>query len=93
MVISRRTDVNIVAGTGFYTADTQSYDLLNGSTEELYNHMLKELSVGFSVQYEYFCDSYTCTYKAGFVGEIASSWPLKGNNNHKTDQCESNLLT
>ncbi|KAL0871656.1 hypothetical protein ABMA27_004180 [Loxostege sticticalis] len=75
MRISSKTGVNIVAGTGFYTADTQSYDLLNGSTEELYNHMLKELSVGFPVQYNDF--GLACKYKAGFVGEIASSWPLK----------------
>ncbi|CAH2039285.1 unnamed protein product, partial [Iphiclides podalirius] len=66
--VSASTGVHVVAGTGFYIADTQNGQSVNSTREDLYNHMLKELSVG--------CLDYP-SVKAGFMGEIASVWPLK----------------
>lgn len=67
---SKETGVHIVAGTGYYIADMQAETKLQHSQEDLYNHMLKELVQG--------CVDMP-TVKAGFVGEIASVWPIKGN--------------
>lgn len=67
--VSEETNVHIVAGTGFYIADTQHTNLLKYTEEELYNHMVKELTEG--------CIDYP-SVKAGFIGEIASVWPIKG---------------
>ncbi|XP_045766781.1 phosphotriesterase-related protein [Maniola jurtina] len=66
--VSESTDVHIVAGTGHYIADVQAEDTLKSSKEDLYNHMLEELTVG--------CVDYP-TVRAGFMGEIASVWPLR----------------
>lgn len=69
--VSLETGVHIVGGTGFYIADLQPADNLHRSGEELYDHMVKELTVG-------------CVdnpgIKAGFMGEIASVWPIRGKN-------------
>lgn len=67
--VSRASNVHIVAGTGHYIADLQSGDTLQKSTEDVYNHMLQELTKG-CVNFE--------GVKAGFMGEIASVWPLRG---------------
>lgn len=67
--VSKNTGVHIVAGTGFYIADMQAANHLHNTTEELYNHMLQELTVGCVEEPE---------IKAGFMGEIASVWPLRG---------------
>lgn len=66
--VSRASNVHIVAGTGHYIADLQNADTLHKSTEDVYNHMLQELTKG-CVNYE--------QVKAGFMGEIASVWPLR----------------
>ncbi|XP_041986889.1 phosphotriesterase-related protein [Aricia agestis] len=66
--VSEETKVHIVAGTGFYIADTQESNLLKYTEEALYNHMLKELTEG--------CID-NPSVKAGFMGEIASVWPIK----------------
>ncbi|XP_068618555.1 phosphotriesterase-related protein [Battus philenor] len=66
--VSSTTGVHVVAGTGFYIADVQEYNSIKRTKEELYNHMLKELTEG--------CVDYP-SVKAGFMGEIASVWPLK----------------
>lgn len=67
--VSEATDVHIVAGTGYYIADLQADNTLKSSTEDLYNHMLQELTEG--------CVDYP-SVRAGFMGEIASVWPLRG---------------
>lgn len=65
--VSKQTGVHVVAGTGHYIADMQAS--LSGSVEDIYNHMLRELTEG----------CIDCVdVKAGFMGEIASVWPLKG---------------
>ncbi|CAH2090795.1 unnamed protein product [Euphydryas editha] len=66
--VMTNTGVNIVAGTGFYIADTQSMNHLHNTQEDLYNHMLTELTEG--------CEGYP-SVKAGFIGEIASVWPIR----------------
>lgn len=67
--VSKASNVHIVAGTGHYIADMQSGDTLKQSTEDVYNHMLEELTKGCVKHPE---------IKAGFMGEIASVWPIRG---------------
>lgn len=67
--VSQQTGVHIVAGTGYYIEDVQDRKLLSVSGEQMYEHMLKELTEG--------CVGDN-SIKAGFMGEIASVWPLKG---------------
>jgi phosphotriesterase-related protein len=68
--VSQYTDVHVVVGTGYYISDTQPDNNLHITQEDMYNHMITELTEG--------CvgDS---SIKAGFMGEIASVWPLRGN--------------
>ncbi|KAM3955872.1 phosphotriesterase-related protein [Aphomia sociella] len=66
--VSNATDVNIVAGTGYYISDTLSSDLLHSLKEDMYDRMRTELTEGCLE------DS---TIKAGFIGEIASVWPFR----------------
>ncbi|XP_049874287.1 phosphotriesterase-related protein [Pectinophora gossypiella] len=65
--VSEATGVHIVAGTGYYIEDVQG-NASKSSGEQMYNHMLKELTEGCVDNKE---------IKAGFMGEIASVWPLK----------------
>ncbi|XP_038223492.1 phosphotriesterase-related protein [Zerene cesonia] len=66
--ISEKSNVHIIAGTGYYIADVQNNSTMGCTTEDMYNHMLKEFTEG--------CVDYP-TVKAGFLGEIASVWPIK----------------
>ncbi|CAH4032902.1 unnamed protein product [Pieris brassicae] len=66
--VSETTNVYIVAGTGHYIADVQDTKVIALKIEDLYNHMLKELTEG--------CVDYP-SVKAGVMGEIASVWPIK----------------
>ncbi|GBP08753.1 Phosphotriesterase-related protein [Eumeta japonica] len=67
--VSEKSGVHIIAGTGFYIEDLQADNVRHFAQEEIYNHMVKELTVG--------CDG-DHSVKAGFMGEIASVWPLRG---------------
>lgn len=67
--LSQASNVHVVAGTGHYIADTQNQKTLLQSSEDMYNHMLKELTEGCVEAPE---------IKAGFMGEIGSVWPLRG---------------
>lgn len=67
--LSKASGVHVVAGTGYYIADVQADDTLHSTQEEIYDLMLKEVTEG----------CVDCPdVKAGFLGEIASVWPLKG---------------
>ncbi|KPJ10129.1 Phosphotriesterase-related protein [Papilio machaon] len=66
--VSSKTGVHVVAGTGHYIADLQNDVSIKNTKEDIYNHMLTELTEG--------CVDYP-TVRAGFMGEIASVWPLK----------------
>ncbi|XP_034183370.1 phosphotriesterase-related protein [Osmia lignaria lignaria] len=66
--VSKESGVNVIAGTGYYVAATQSASDLNLSKEEMYNIMLKEMTVG--------CEQ--CPdVKTGFIGEVGSTWPIE----------------
>ncbi|XP_053606660.1 phosphotriesterase-related protein isoform X2 [Plodia interpunctella] len=65
--VSQDTSVHIVAGSGYYIADIQP-KLSHISEEVMYERMLNDMTEGFEE------DS---SVKAGFLGEIASGWPLK----------------
>lgn len=67
-LVSEKSDVNIVAGTGFYVENVQAKANLSKTTEQMYDHMLTELTTGFLEE---------PSVKAGFMGEIASVWPLR----------------
>lgn len=54
---------------GYYVAHTQSSSTLNKSEEEMYNEMQKELEIGCNECPE---------VKAGFIGEVGSTWPIEG---------------
>ncbi|EZA62026.1 hypothetical protein DMN91_008164 [Ooceraea biroi] len=66
--VSESTGINVIAGTGYYVASTQSASTLSTSKEEMYNLMYKELQTG--------CEE--CPdVKAGFIGEVGSTWPIE----------------
>lgn len=67
--VSEESKVHVVAGTGHYIADLQEEKNRLITKEGIYNHMLTELQDG--------CIDYS-SIKAGFMGEIASVWPIKG---------------
>ena len=72
------TDVKIVAGTGFYIEDVQAADVMAYSQEDMYKHMSEELTVGYN------------NIKAGFIGEVASVWPIRGNKFASCTICSEN---
>ncbi|XP_054015243.1 phosphotriesterase-related protein [Hylaeus anthracinus] len=66
--VSKETGVNIIAGTGYYVAATQSASELRLSKEEMYNTMLREMTIG--------CEE--CPdVRTGFIGEVGSAWPIE----------------
>ncbi|CAH0400151.1 unnamed protein product [Chilo suppressalis] len=67
--VSQISGVHVVAGTGYYITDTQPANHLHHRQEDMYNHMLTQLTIGQEVS--------GSAIKAGFMGEIASVWPLR----------------
>lgn len=65
--ISRGSGVQIVAGTGFYVAETHPPDMGTRSEEDLAAEMAGELTEGID---------YTGV-RPGFVGELGCFWPLR----------------
>lgn len=65
--ISEETGVNVIIGTGHYVDATQDKINLEMSEEKMYDLMITELTKG--------CIDYP-TIKAGFIGEVGSSWPI-----------------
>lgn len=66
--ISEVTGINVIAGTGHYVAESQSPATLNLSVEDMYNLIVKEITEG--------CEECP-NIKAGFIGEVGSSWPME----------------
>ncbi|XP_070167606.1 phosphotriesterase-related protein-like isoform X1 [Polyergus mexicanus] len=69
--VSQSMEVNVIAGTGYYVASTQTASTLNITKEEMYNLMYRELEescVGCPNGLE---------VKAGFIGEVGSTWPIE----------------
>ncbi|XP_046396803.1 phosphotriesterase-related protein [Ischnura elegans] len=65
--VSKKTNVNIVAGTGFYVSSVQKEDVLKLSVEQMGNIIRKEMLEGCSED---------PSVKCGFIGEVGSSWPI-----------------
>ncbi len=65
--ISRGSGARIVAGTGFYVAETHPPDMARRTEEDLAAEMIGELTVGID---------YTGV-RAGFIGEMGCFWPLR----------------
>ena len=65
--ISRGSGVRIVAGTGFYVAETHPPDMSRRSVEDVAAEMIRELTVGID----------HTGVRAGFVGEMGCFWPLR----------------
>nr|XP_003699732.1 PREDICTED: phosphotriesterase-related protein [Megachile rotundata] len=66
--VSQETGVNVIAGTGYYVAATQSASDLNLSKEQMYDVMMKEMTVG--------CEQ-SPDVRTGFIGEVGSTWPIE----------------
>lgn len=69
--ISQSIGVNVITGTGYYVAGTQTASTLNMTKEEMYNVMYRELEescVGLPNELK---------VKAGFIGEVGSTWPIE----------------
>lgn len=64
--VSRRTGLNIIAGTGFYTKRAHPDYLKDATVLELAQQMISELSEGFP----------GTKIRAGVIGELGSSSPL-----------------
>jgi phosphotriesterase-related protein len=67
--ISRGSGVNIVAGTGFYVAETHPPDMDARSDRDLADEMIGELTRGID----------DTGVQAGFIGEMGCFWPLRDN--------------
>ena len=65
--ISRGSGVRIVAGTGFYVAETHPPDMGRRSEEDLAAEMIAELTLGID----------HTGVRAGFIGEMGCFWPLR----------------
>ncbi|XP_026733738.1 phosphotriesterase-related protein isoform X2 [Trichoplusia ni] len=66
--VAQSCGVHVIAGTGHYIEDVQPDNYLHYSTEDIYNRMMGELTEGFPEEPQ---------IKAGFMGEIASVWPIR----------------
>ena len=65
--VSRATGVKIVAGTGFYVAETHPGDMDRRSDADLAAEMIHELTEGID----------DTGVKAGLIGEMGCYWPLR----------------
>lgn len=73
---AKQTGVNVIAGTGHYLEMTQNNSELSHSLEYLFDLYKKEIVSGVDVS-----DAHDGSdiIKCGFLGEIASNWPISGN--------------
>ncbi|CAL1675577.1 unnamed protein product [Lasius platythorax] len=69
--ISKSLEVNVIAGTGYYVASSQTESTLDMTKENMYNLMYREL--------EESCVDCPreLQIKAGFIGEVGSTWPIE----------------
>ncbi|XP_020712063.2 phosphotriesterase-related protein [Athalia rosae] len=65
--INLATGIHVVAGTGYYVASTQAQSTLGMTKEQMYNLMLREMTLE--------CEG-SPGVKTGFIGEVGSSWPI-----------------
>jgi phosphotriesterase-related protein len=67
--LSRKLDLNIVAGTGYYTARTHPPDVTQKTVDQLAEQMIKDAESGFG----------GTDVKAGVIGELGISHPIAEN--------------
>lgn len=65
-VVSRRTGLNVVLGTGFYVDASLDDDIRSATVDELTEHMIRDLTEGIG----------DTGIRAGIIGEIGMSHPL-----------------
>ncbi|KAK2145639.1 hypothetical protein LSH36_667g01041 [Paralvinella palmiformis] len=66
--VARETGVNVIAGTGYYVADSLPSSLISRSEEDLVKEMASDLTKGVNGS----------DVKCGVIGEIGCTWPLHG---------------
>ena len=67
--ISRATGLNVVMGSGYYTAPCHGPEMSSKTEEEITKEIVRDITVGTG----------TNAIRAGIVGEIGCSWPLQDN--------------
>lgn len=64
--IARATGLNVVAGCGYYIADSLSEQTRELSVEEMCDAIVRDIEVGFE----------GTNIRAGIIGEVGLSWPI-----------------
>jgi len=67
--ISRVTGLNIIMGSGHYTAPSHSADMSAKTEEEITEEIVRDITIGVSES----------EIRAGIIGEIGGSWPFEDN--------------
>jgi len=68
-IIARNTNLHVVAGCGYYTADTHPAEMHSWAEDEIARRMLYDLTHGMD----------GTTVRAGVIGEVGTSWPVHPN--------------
>ena len=68
-LLARATNINIIAGCGYYTADTHPPKMNVWDFDDLAQDMYYDLTRGME----------GTTVRAGVIGEIGTSWPIHSN--------------
>ncbi|MHB9034050.1 MAG: phosphotriesterase family protein [Anaerolineae bacterium] len=68
-LLARATDLNIIAGCGYYTADVHPPELAAWSPAEIARRIVLDLTHGMD----------STSIRAGVIGEIGTSWPIHSN--------------
>ncbi|XP_052564123.1 phosphotriesterase-related protein [Culex pipiens pallens] len=71
--ISKKCNINVIAGTGHYVQAVQTGSVINSTIEELTDLYTKEILFGVPVVG---CDDHGGLIKCGIIGEVGSSWPI-----------------
>jgi len=64
--ISRVTGLNIIMGSGYYTANSLTRDVLTKSVDEIADEIVRDITEGVGPR----------RIPAGLIGEIGTSWPM-----------------
>ncbi len=67
--ISQSTGLNVVMGSGYYTASSHPPEISTKTEDEIAAEIVQDLSIGVDGS----------GIKSGFIGEIGCSWPLEVN--------------
>ncbi len=68
-LLARATGLNIIAGCGYYTADTHPDEFGSWSIDEIARRTLLDLTHGMD----------GTSIRAGIIGEVGTSWPIHPN--------------